>query len=224
MPVETLLTTFALGVGAAASPCLLPLYPGFLAWLAGNRGASSAGRSATLLGLVIVAGVLTSVVTAGLVVSALALPLSGILDLIVPATTAVLVVLGLVMLAGRNPFARIATFRVPVVRHPAGQAYLYGLLMGPVAVPCAGPFLIALLAISVGLVDAATRIASFVVFGLGFGLPLIVLAALGAARGQAVARAIARRHGLVLRVAGALLIVAAFAEPIRLALVAPVGG
>ena len=37
LPVEALLTTFALGVGSAASPCLLPLYPGFLAYLAGRQ-------------------------------------------------------------------------------------------------------------------------------------------------------------------------------------------
>jgi cytochrome c-type biogenesis protein len=218
MTVEALLTTFALGVAAAASPCLLPLYPGFLAYLAGNRGASAGGRSAVLLGFVVAAGVLTAVTATGLVVSALALPLSGILAFLVPATTVVLVVLGLVMLAGRNPFARIASVEVPVIRHPAGQAYVYGLLMGPVAIPCAGPFLIALLAISVGIVDAGARLGSFLVFGLGFCLPLILLAALGAARGQAVARGIARHHGAVLRVAGVMLIVAAFAEPIRIAL------
>jgi cytochrome c-type biogenesis protein len=95
--------------------------------------------------------------------------------------------------------------------------------MGPVAIPCSGPFLIALLGISVGLVDSGARIASFVVFGLGFCMPLIVLAMIGAARGQALARSIAGRHKLVLRIAGAMLIVAAFAEPIRLALVAAPG-
>lgn len=223
MPIESLLTTFALGVGAAASPCLLPLYPGFLAYLAGGRGMSSGTRPAVLLGFAVVAGVLTAIIAVGIIFSALALPLSGILAVVVPATTVILVVLGLLMIAGRNPFARIASIPIPVVRHPAGQAYVYGLLMGPVAIPCAGPFLLALLAISVGLVDTGARIGSFVVFGLGFGLPLIILAILGAARGQAVARSIARHHDAVLRIAGALLIVAAFAEPIRLALTQPVG-
>ena len=222
MPVEALLTTFLLGIGAAASPCLLPLYPGFLAYLAG--GGSTAGRrSPLLLGLLVVAGVLTAVVAVALVVSALAVSLTGILSLLVPVTTVILVALGLVMLAGRNPFARLASISVPVVRHPFGQAYVYGLLMGPVAVPCSGPFLIALLGISVGLADTSARIATFVVFGIGFCLPLIVLALVGAARGQAVARGLARRHQLVLRVAGAMLILAAFAEPIRLALVSAPG-
>ena len=218
MSIEALVTTFVLGVAAAASPCLLPLYPGYLAYLAAGPSRPGSGRASMLLGIVVVAGVLTAIMVVGLVVSALAMPLSEVLAIVVPATTMVLVTLGLVMLAGRNPFARLASIRIPVVRrHPAAQAFTYGLAMGPVAIPCAGPFFVALLAISVGIGDTGARIGSFIVFGLGFGLPLIVLAAIGAARGQAVARTIARHHDIVVRVAGALLIVAALAEPIRLA-------
>jgi cytochrome c-type biogenesis protein len=213
--MDALVAAFLLGIGTAASPCLLPLYPGFIAYLAGNREAS-AGRVTAALGFAVVLGVLTAVVGVGIVFSLLALPLSGLLELLVPVTTVVLVGLGLLLLAGRNPFARLATIRVPVVRHPGAQAYVYGLVLGPVALPCSGPFLIALLAISVGVVDAAARIGTFLAFGLGFGLPLILLSLVGAARGRAIARAVAARHGLVLRIAGVLVIGAAFAEPLRL--------
>lgn len=215
--MDTLLAPFLLGMGTAASPCLLPLYPGFIAYLAG--GGSAAGRGTAILGLAVVAGVLTAVISVGVVVSLLAVPLSGLLGLLVPLTTVVLVALGLVLLAGRNPFARLASVRVPVVRHPGAQAYVYGVMLGPVAIPCSGPFLVALLAISVGVADAGARIGTFVVFGLGFGLPLIILSLVGAARGQAFARWVAARHDILLRVAGALLIVAAFAEPVRIILV-----
>jgi cytochrome c-type biogenesis protein len=130
----------------------------------------------------------------------------------VPIATVVLVGLGLVLLAGSNPFARVAAVRVPVVRNPLAQAYVYGLLVGPVALPCAGPFLVALLAISVGLADGLARVGSFVVYGLGFGLPLVALAAIGAARGVALSRALARHHLALLRAAGGLLIVTALYE------------
>jgi cytochrome c-type biogenesis protein len=215
--MEALFASFLLGIGTAASPCLLPLYPGFIAYLAGNRDAA-ASRTTPLLGLTVVLGVLTAVVAVGIVFSLLALPLSGLLEFIVPATTVLLVVLGVLLLAGRNPFARLASVQIPLVKNPAAQAYVYGLMLGPVALPCSGPFLVALLAISVGVVDATTRIGTFLVFGLGFGLPLILLSLIGAARGAVIARAIAARHDVVMRVAGVLLIVAAFAEPLRLML------
>jgi cytochrome c-type biogenesis protein len=214
--MDDYLASFLLGIGTAASPCLLPLYPGFIAYLAGGGAAPASARTSGLLGLAVVAGVLTAVVLAGIVVSLLAVPLSGLLEVLVPLTTIVLVTLGVLLLAGRNPFVRLASVRVPVIQHPGGQAYVYGLLLGPVAIPCSGPFLIALLAISVGVADATARVGTFIVFGLGFGLPLILLALVGAARGQAVTRWIAARHDTLLRVAGALLILAAFAEPLRL--------
>ncbi len=212
--METLAATFLLGLGTAASPCLLPLYPGFIAYV-GGANASGAGprrRWAALLGLAVLAGVLTTMVLVGLALTLLALPFGDVLRWSVPVTTVILVVLGLALLAGRNPFARLAVVQVPVIRQPVAQSYVYGLLVGPVALPCAGPFLVALLAISVGLVDGLARVGSFVVFGLGFGLPLVALAAIGAARGQAVSRVLARHHLAVLRGAGALLIVTALYE------------
>lgn len=217
--MDTYIAAFLLGIGSAASPCLLPLYPGFIAYLAGNGAAATSSRTSGLLGLAVVAGVLTAVVAAGIVIALLAIPLSGVLQILVPLTTVVLVGLGLLLLAGRNPFARLASVRVPVVRHPGAQAYVYGVMLGPVAIPCSGPFLIALLAISVGVADAGARIGTFIVFGLGFGLPLILLSLVGAARGQALTRWVVSRHDILLRVAGGLLIVAAFAEPLRLLVV-----
>lgn len=214
MTIELLVTSFVLGVGAASSPCLLPLYPGFLAYLAGGAGREPRATP-FVLAVFVVAGVLSTVIALALVVSALAISLSSLLSALVPATTIALAVLGVVMLAGRNPFARLASVQVPVVRHPLGQAFVYGLLMGPVAVPCSGPFLVALLGISIGIVDGGARLMSFVVFGIGFCLPLLVLAAVGTVRGQALARWLVARQGIVLRVSGALLVVAALAEPVR---------
>jgi cytochrome c-type biogenesis protein len=210
--VETFAATFLLGLGSAASPCLLPLYPGFIAYLAGTDADVRGRRWSALLGLAVLAGLLTTMIVVGVALSLLALPFGDVLRWSVPITTAVLVVLGLVLIAGRNPFARLASVRVPVVRNPMGQAYAYGLLVGPMALPCAGPFLVALLAISVGLADGLARVGSFTIYGLGFGLPLVALAAVGAARGQAVSRALARNHRVVLRAAGVLVIVTAVYE------------
>lgn len=210
--METLVATFLLGVGSAASPCLLPLYPGFIAYLAGSSPAGAQRRGAALLGFAVLAGLLTTMIAVGVVLSLLALPFGDVLRWSVPVMTVVLVVLGLLLLAGRNPFARLAGLQVPIVRNSLGQAYVYGLAVGPMALPCAGPFLVALLAISVGLADGLLRIGSFIVYGLGFGLPLVAVAAIGESRGRALSRVLAQHHELVFRVAGALLIVTALYE------------
>lgn len=207
--METLVATFLLGVGSAASPCLLPLYPGFIAYLAGTGTHDQRRGMAALLGAAVLAGVLTTMVLVGAALAIVAVPFGDVLRWSVPVTTVLLVALGLLLLAGRNPFAKAAGIRAPMVRNPLAQAYVYGLVFGPIALPCAGPFLVALLAISVGLPEIAARVGSFVVYGLGFGLPLVALAVVGAVRGHAIARELARHHVVVLRIAGVLVIVTA---------------
>jgi cytochrome c-type biogenesis protein len=164
--VESLVATFLLGLGSAATPCLLPRYPGFIAYLAGTTSDGRPAGGAGLLGLAVLAGLLTTMVLLGVVLSLLAVPFGDILRWSIPITAIVLVAVGVALLAGRNPFNRVAGVQVPVLRNPLAQAYVYGLLVGPVALPCAGPFLVALLAISIGLADSLTRIGSFVVYWL----------------------------------------------------------
>jgi len=213
---ETLASSFVLGFASAASPCLLPLYPAFLAMLVARQDAAGTARAPALYGLLVVLGVVTAVILVGALVLVLSVSLGSLLGYLVPLTTVVLVGLGLLMVAGVNPFARLVSVRVPLVRQPLAQAYVYGLAFGPVALPCAGPFVVALLAISIGVTEVATRMLGFVVFGIGFGLPLIGLSLVGAASAQRVARWLARNHTRLMRIAGVLVIFAAFAEPVRL--------
>ena len=100
----------------------------------------------------------------------------------------------------------MSTVRVPFVANPFGRAYLYGLLLGPLALPCAGAFALALIAYSVGLADAAQKVLVFVVYGLGFGLPLVLLSLLAGARQQQIVRFVTRRHRAIEVVAGVSLI------------------
>jgi cytochrome c-type biogenesis protein len=205
--MDGLWLAFTLGVGSAASPCLLPLYPGFLAYLSANTGRLS-GRAATgLLGFLILAGVLTTMLVVAVVLLAVAVPFGALLGYLIPAVDVLLIVLGVLLLIGRDPFARLPGVAVPLVRNPLGQAYLYGVLLGPLALPCAGAFALSLIAYSVGLAETLPRILTFVAFGLGFGLPLLVLSLLAGARREALVRWITRRHRAV-QVVGGLLLVA----------------
>jgi cytochrome c-type biogenesis protein len=207
--MDALILSFSLGLASAASPCLLPLYPGFLAYLAGNAGSLRGRRATGLLGLVVLAGVLAAMIAIGVVLSALAVPLGDVLGLVVPLVIATLAILGVLLLVGVNPFARLATVRIPVVTNPFAQAFVYGLLLGPLALPCAGAFLVAIFATSLGAADASQRLLAFIAYGLGFGLPLVLLSLLAGARAQEVARLVARHHRAIEVVAGVVLLVAA---------------
>lgn len=133
-------------------------------------------------------------------------PIGSLLAYLIPLTDALLITLGLLLLAGRNPFARMSSVSVPLVANPFGRAYLYGLLLGPLAIPCAGAFALALVAYSVGLADAAQKVAVFLAYGLGFGMPLVLLSLLTGARQAQIVRFVTRHHRAIDVVAGMVLI------------------
>ncbi|MEO5919142.1 MAG: cytochrome c biogenesis protein CcdA [Candidatus Limnocylindrales bacterium] len=201
-----------LGLASAASPCLLPLYPGFVAYLAANSKALEGRRGTGLLGLIVLGGVLTMMTLIAVVLVIVAVPTSRLLAVATPIIDGLLILLGILLLAGRNPFERLPGATVPLVSNPYGRAYLYGLFLGPIALPCAGPFLISLLGISLGVADAAGKMGTFLLFGLGFGLPLVLLSFLTGMRAQAIVRWIVLQHRRIEVGAGLLLIVVAIAD------------
>jgi cytochrome c-type biogenesis protein len=204
-----LVAVFAAGLASAASPCLLPLYPGFLAYLSANAGSLSGRRATGLLGLLVLGGLLTTMVLLGTVLVVVSVPIGRVASLLVPIVDGLLLALGILLITGRNPFNRLPGRKVPLVRNPYGQAYVYGIMLGPIALPCAGPFLAALLAVSVGLGDAVLRMGTFVVFGLGFGLPLVVLSLLAGARQRSIVGWVTAHHRPIELIAGVVLIAVA---------------
>jgi len=135
-----------------------------------------------------------------------ALPIGAVLGYLVPAVDLLLITLGVLLLTGRNPFERLPGTQVPIVANPFGQAYLYGLMLGPLALPCAGAFALSLIAYSVGLAETLPRIVTFIAYGLGSGLPLVVLSLLAGARRERTVRFVTRNHRRIEIIGGVLLV------------------
>ena len=215
--MEVYLGAFALGVGATITPCILPLYPAFLAYLtAGLAAAPALGGEVVrarplgpgLAAALVWAGVVTGMVAVGAVLAALAAPLGDFNRIVLPAADILLIVLGIVLLLGFNPFAWLPQ---PSPSSFGGHGivaspYLYGLLFAPIAVPCSGPFLVGIFAFSLTIGDALSRLLFFVAFGIGFGLPLFVLGCLGQVRGRQIARALTRYERPIQLVVGTTLV------------------
>jgi cytochrome c-type biogenesis protein len=113
---------------------------------------------------------------------------------IVPLADLLLIALGVLLLLGRNPFSRLPQLAPAPLggAGPIAGPFLYGLLFAPIALPCSGPFLIGIFVASLTLQDAVGQLAFFAAFGVGFGLPLLVIGMLGELRGRELARALVR--------------------------------
>ena len=187
-----LIGAVVLGIGATITPCILPLYPAFLAFLTGSEGRRSIPPVAAAA--LVWAGVVTGMVIIGAVFALLSVSLSRFIGVILPLADALLIILGLMLLFGRNPFARLPQLAPAALGRggPAFGAFAYGLLFAPIALPCSGPFLVGIFAFSLTIVDVVDQLAFFFAFGIGFGLPLFGLGLIGQARGRDLARALVR--------------------------------
>jgi cytochrome c-type biogenesis protein len=206
--VGQLLEAFILGNAAIlGNVCILPLYPGLIAFLAGNAENPRGARSRPWLGAVVLAGVLSMMTLVGLLVFVLQQSFGAILPLLLPVIYITVILLGVLMLLGRNPFNRIATSEIPVLRNPLAAAYAYGLLLGPMTLPCIGPLIVTAFVLGAGGIGSlAGALLYFLAFGLGFGWPLIVLPLITMSLQQRFTRWFAQRHVLIGRLSGLLLI------------------
>src|SRR5688500_12744578 len=105
MLASELATGFAIGLLATITPCVLPLYPGFLAYLAARREEGDRSRAARWLGLVVLAGVLTTMLVLGMLMALLAVSTASVLRIVTPLADLVVIALGIALLLGRDPFA-----------------------------------------------------------------------------------------------------------------------
>ena len=171
-----LLSAFLLGNSSIlTNVCLLPLYPGLIAFLAG-RAEGGKERGTGFLGVLVLAGVITLMMGVGGLLFVLNRSFGGILFWLLPLIYGAVIILGLLMLFGFNPFNRLGTFQSPVLDNPYSSAFLYGLLLGPMTLPCTGPFFLSGVLIgSTDLASLGSGLLYFFFFGLGFGWPLVVL-------------------------------------------------
>jgi len=202
---ETMLTElvefFGLGLAATSSPCVLPLYPGFLAYLAASAGQLQGRRGTGLLGVFILAGVLTMMLALGLLIAGLQTAVGKVIVFVTPLAGLAIIALGVLLLFDKNVFARIPQIRLPAVRSPFASAYVYGLLYGPIAFPCSGPFLVTAIALSLDSV-----VIDFLAFGLGFGAPLLALSLLARTQQRRITQLLTRHARAFNLIAGAILI------------------
>jgi cytochrome c-type biogenesis protein len=186
-----------LGIGATITPCVLPLYPAFLAYLTGQSGAATGGHDAIppiVAAALVWAGVVAGMVAIGALFAAFSVSLSRFIGVVLPIADLLLIGLGILLLLGRNPFARLPQLAPAALGRggPALGAFAYGFLFAPIALPCSGPFLVGVFAFSLTIGDVVDQLVFFLAFGIGFGLPLFVLGLLGQARGRDLARLLVR--------------------------------
>jgi cytochrome c-type biogenesis protein len=206
--MNELAAAFVLGNTAIlTNACLLPLYPGLLAFLAGSAHDHCSRRATGWLGALVLAGILSAMILIGLLLYVIQQSFSVLLPYLLPLIYGIVILFGVLLLVGRSPFARLSTAQAPLLRSPYTSAFLYGLLLGPMTLPCTGPIITTAFLLGIGDARAlADGLLYFLAFGLGFGWPLVALSLVAAPAQRRLVGWLTRHHSLLNRAAGILLI------------------
>lgn len=210
------LVALAAGFVSFASPCVLPLVPGFLGYVTGlsDVALEQRSRGRLVLGAVLFVLGFTAVFLLGAgIVSAASISLREHQTLLMRIGGVVVILAALVFLGVGKQFSVRATWR------PAAGlagAPLLGAVFGLGWLPCQGPTLAAILAMAAPLSAESGTIGRGLLLGafysLGLGLPFILMAAAWEKAGRASEWL--RRHrkgiqvggGVVLLLVGVLLV------------------
>ena len=195
----------AAGALSFASPCVLPLVPGYLGFVGGVDRTGVRARSRVVLGAALfVLGFSLVFVLTFVVFGAAGYFLVRYEDLITRIAGVLVILLGVVFIGGLGPLQRRLA---PEWRPRAGLigAPLLGAVFAVGWTPCLGPMLttIQALALSTGSIGTAAALA--VCYSIGLGLPFVLLAlGFGWATG---AVQVLRRHIRGINLAGGALLV-----------------
>lgn len=206
------------GLVSFASPCVLPLVPGYLGYVGGMAGAdlgslgSAEGRDRRRL----VTGVLVFIAGFSLVFVALSLVFVQVGAALTPWLDVVMRVMGLVVIAlglaflGWIPFLRSdARVRLAPRTGLAGAALL-GVTFGLGWAPCIGPTLAAITILALPTGSPARGAILALMYCLGLGLPFLLLA-LAFQRFAGALDFLRRHHVAIMRCGGALLVLVGLA-------------
>jgi cytochrome c-type biogenesis protein len=204
--MDAIFTSLTLGLLATTSPCVLPLYPGFLAYISGGQEGLQGKAGRYLLGFFVLAGVLTMMLALGGIIALLSVSVGRALSIVIPIADLIIILLGVLLLLNINPFKTLPQIQIPVLSHPFVNAFIYGLLYGPIALPCSGPLVVSIFALSLTVSEFFSKLNIFFWFGMGFGIPLLVLSFFSGAAQRWITRQFAKRARLINLVSGLLLV------------------
>jgi len=199
---------FLAGLLAFLSPCIIPLVPGYIAYVSGFAIAAEptpADRRRVLLGVLgFVAGMGAVFISLSVVFGTLGLLLIPYLDIVLRVSGVVLIVLGIVFAGGIPALQRDF---LPQWKTRAGVwgSPLLGIVFAIGWVPCVGPTLVAVQTLALSSHNPARAAVLGVAYWLGLALPFVIVALL---LGRILpALAWVRRHIKAVNVAGGALLV-----------------
>jgi cytochrome c-type biogenesis protein len=162
--------------------CVLPLYPGYLAYLANQVGGRDNRTLLFQFSLVVTAGLILSFLVIGFIfIWLLKSSVTAAMGIISVAAFVLLAGVSICLIAGLDPGRFIPAPRRVHTQKPYSNALLFGLFFGLIIFPCNPAPIILLFALSVNAAGFLENIAILISFCFGIAIPILLVSIIPAA-------------------------------------------
>lgn len=209
---------YAFGVGMVATfnPCGFAMLPAYLSYFLGLEGATHADDRdvqasvlrALLVGLTVAAGFIVVFGLLGLALEPVLSSVQSRLPWVTIVLGAGLVVLGVLMLKGRNVTVNLPKLNKGTDSRELTSMFLFGVSYALVSLSCTLPLFTAAVSTTVEAESFLAGVGAFLAYGAGMGLVLMILTLAIALARQSLVGRMRRILPYVNRVSGVLLVVA----------------
>ncbi len=182
-------TAFILGLlTPLTTTCVLPLYPGFLAYLSNQlHGKEQDRKRIAFFGLIVTSGVILFMSLLGLIFTTfLQASLTEVIGIVSPIAFGILIIISLLLIFDIDAGRFLPKVHAPAAKNPLLMALVYGFFFGAIVVPCNPLFIAALFARTISTIGFLSNVLNFLSFGIGMAFPLLMLSLISTASSRAV--------------------------------------
>ena len=208
---STIGSAFILGLlTPLTAVCVLPLYPGFLAFLS-NRFSSENGKvkggSLAKFGVIVVSGVILFMLLLGLLFTTiLQASLTSVIGIVSPIAFGILGIISLFLIFDVDFSRFLPKYNAPVTGNPTWSAFIFGFFFGAIVIPCNPAFIAAFFARSLVVENFFSSMLGFLSFGFGLGAPLLLFSLVSAGWSQSVIGYLTAHKTIINRTAGIVML------------------
>jgi cytochrome c-type biogenesis protein len=167
------------GFVAFASPCVLPLVPGYLGYVSGFSSSAEVAtkpKTRMVIGvLLFIAGFSAVFIGFSIVFASIGILLIGWLDVIIRFAGLLIILMGFVFIGQVSFLQRTTKLPLATANGYLG-APLLGVVFGLGWAPCIGPTLIAVNTLALTVGDIPRAVALAIAYCIGLGVPFILIA------------------------------------------------
>jgi len=195
-------------IAPLTATCVLPLYPGFISFLANQASKKGENKKhLVLLGLLVSLGLILFMTLLGIIFTTiLQISLTVVVQIISPIAFTLLAIVSILMILGIDIGKAFHSMNAPTVKSPKLNAFLYGFFFGAIIIPCNPGIIAVFFTRTVSTVGFIGNITSFLVFAIGMALPLLILAVLTQSFGKSIINFLTKNKRAIDIIAGIIML------------------